>query len=282
MFGSARAPLVDAVITNHNTSALAEVALLSFLLDSGTSDRANIRITVADNWSTDGASARLAKTAALVGAQHAKTRWPHPGADATRRLDSAGDALRDFVVSHQEADYYFFIDSDIEFYGYRTLDAMLDFYSESKNVWAVTAQLERSDALPLPQLLVDGQVHDLAIERSVGGRHGPSRKEFSGRLQPRCPHACTLIGRTETFLNLATRIGLSAAVIMSGDGDIGGFYDNFGLATRVMEVAGYRYEVAPVSVRHAFGGSWAGQHRQAREQTAERRRERLRLQLGLD
>jgi hypothetical protein len=310
--GGAKKPRIEAIITNHNTSALAEVALLSLVQTTRKLDRASLHITVTDNWSTDHAVDRLKRTAALVGATFTTTRWPHAGSAAAMTVDSLGDVWRDFVMSHDDCDFYWFIDSDVELTDDGTAQAMLDVFESHGDIWAVAANLVRSDSLPLNtvqgRLPAASEVFELAVERARGGRHGRSRKVFYGLSHPsgavvpgageganrpltvaeepggahlKCPSACTLIARTDVFATATRVIGFSPAAMLSGDTDLAGWYDDFALMTRVMQAAGYRYAIADTTVRHAFGGTWAAEHYDERANAAERTRQRLSHELGI-
>ena len=310
--GGVAKPHIEAIITNHNTSALAEVALLSLASTTRSLDCATLNVTVTDNWSTDGVD-RLKRTADLVGATFTTTRWPHAGNAASVTIDSLGDVWRDFVLPRDECDYYLFIDSDIEFIDDATVSTMLDTFLSHEGLWAVAADMVRSDSLPLDtvsgRLPRADEVLEFAVERTKGGRQGSSRKVLYGLSHPsgaivpgnvdervarpmgvaeepdgghlKCPSQCTLIARTDIFDTASRVIGFSPVLLLSGDTDLAGWYDDFALMTRVMQAAGYRYTTAATTVRHAFGATWAPEHYDKRATVAERTRQRLCSELSI-
>jgi hypothetical protein len=265
---------VRVLIINHDTSDLAEVALLSLVASTLGWDGGELLVTLSDNTSTDPAAPRLRRTAAELGVEWVTSRWPHPGRVATDRLDSTGDCLRDFILAHDDCDYYWLVDSDIDLPGPGVLDGLLAVARDRDDLWAVTATLLPMDDIPLRQVEVGTDI-EMVLERSVGGRNGRSRKTFTGPLQGRSSHACTLVRRTPFLRSAVELLGLSQTVVLSADPAVGGFYDTFGIATKVMQAAGYAHTTAPVEVLHAAGGSWADHARAERAVRAERRRAEL-------
>jgi hypothetical protein len=264
---------VNCLIINHNTSALAAVSLASTVISTEHWSRDDLAITVMDNSSTDPDVELIVDLAKRLDVPFRSSRWPHPGAKiAARRLDSTGDCLRDFVVQNHDCDYYWLVDSDVEIPAPGVLDSLVAAMDEDPNLWAVTATMTRSDDADLWAQINFGDVMEMAFERSRGGRNGPSRKEFHGPLHVRSSHACTLLRRDEVIVSLAKHIGMSPATVMSGDPSIGGFYDTFGMFTRVLTALGRTYTTVPATVLHAEGGSWATHAYPAR---AERARQRL-------
>ncbi|MFI2710802.1 glycosyltransferase [Micromonospora sp. NPDC018662] len=249
---------VNCLIINHNTSALAAVALASVVLSTDSWSRDDLAITVMDNSSTDPDVALVAEMAKRCDVPFLPSRWPHPGpVIAAKRLDSTGDGLRDFVVQHQDCDYYWLVDSDVEVPAPGVLDALVAAMEQDRNLWAATATMARSDDADLWAQIAFGDIIEMAFERSRGGRNGPSRKEFQGPLHVRSPHACTLVRRDDVVVSVARHVGMSPVGVMSGDPAVGGFYDTFGMFTRVMTALGRTYTTVDVPVLHAEGGSWA-------------------------
>ena len=77
-----------------------------------------------------------------------------------------------------------------------------------------------------------------------------------GTLQPRCHPGATLVRNSATLQRLAASLGFGCAVNLSQDPKVAGFFDTLGLASQVMAVHGFRYEVSTAMVHHFFNVSY--------------------------
>ena len=114
----AERPVVEAVIVNHNTSLFSTLALRSLAASAPVS--CDMRITVMDNHSDDADVDDLRSAVDQVGSAFVRSRWPA----ATGDVNTHGDVLRDLVLSHSAADYFLFVDCDIDFDKPATVDTM--------------------------------------------------------------------------------------------------------------------------------------------------------------
>src|SRR5437588_1723189 len=115
-------PSIEAIIVNHNTSLFAELALRSLVASIRAGDPLDrLQITLVDNHSSDDMSTLLS-VIAETGTRFERSRWPASEAE----VNTHGDVLRDFVLARPDADYYLFVDSDIDFETDAAVQTMLD------------------------------------------------------------------------------------------------------------------------------------------------------------
>jgi hypothetical protein len=267
-----RSPLrITACIVNHDTSCFAELALRSFV-DSHITSRSDIdlELTVIDNHSDDDGISDLKAAAADLGVNFAPSRWPAHDA----RCNTHGDVLRDFVLDHRDADMFLFIDADIMFDEPDTVWTMFDELTGADDLWAVQARyhwIERHVGEGRSLDIWAGTPQDLWI----GIGHTPDHA-FIGRHGARCNPFCTLVRNSDVFLRVAETVGLSAAVTIAQDEEVGGFADTLGPASRALTTHGLRYELSSASVTHFAGVT----HLSVETEVEPKRRECLRLLEG--
>jgi hypothetical protein len=259
--------LVRAIIVNHNTSLFAELALRS-LMWTHTDSNIELVTSVIDNHSTDAWLDRLKDACAVYGAEFALSRWPV----AEKTLNTHGDVLRDFVLSHDDADRFLFVDSDIDFEEAGTVSTLAADLEADDELWAVQARFRFSETRDGP-----GGSLDIWAERAVVLKVGHAIDQWEnvssleGTIQRRCHPGATLCANTPLFRRVADVIGFSTAVRLSADSAHGGFFDTFGLASAAMAAAGKRYALSRATVHHFFMASYDDQHTKARRIECERR-----------
>jgi hypothetical protein len=92
--------VIEACIVNHDTSPFAELCLRSLVAAHPPAEgRPALRVTVADNHSTDDGLIGLEEAAAALGAAFEPTPYPA----SSTPLNSHGDVLRRFALNHRDA-----------------------------------------------------------------------------------------------------------------------------------------------------------------------------------
>ena len=266
-------PLIEAVIVNHNTSLFAELALRSLVATSGEpGEPYRLAVTVMDNHSADD-TGPLVDAVLELGAQFQLSRWPAAGVN----LNSHGDVLRDFVLARPEADYFLFIDSDIDFESDRPLAVMLAELAEDPNLWAVQARfssVERREG--------EGASLDIGAGRPFRASIGEwvwdetSKVPVSGIGHARCHPGATLIRNSQLFQGVARHVGFSSLVVIAADPEVAGFHDTLGMASAAFAGFGSRYALSAARVHHFFMASYDRVHIEAREVDARNRLARFR------
>lgn len=240
--------LVHAGIVNHNTSPFAELALRTLALthrprvESGA-----LVVTVLDNHSTDDDVAELRAAAQELGVAFQLTRWPA----AAPGPISHGDVLRDFVLAHEEATHFLFVDADVAFAEPDCVWSMLGEVARDSSVWAAQARFHPYEAWRGEGASLDiwaGKRHEVWV-----GYNRPPRAPFPGVHKPRLHPACALVANTPVFRRVAETVGLSAAALIARDEDVAGITDTLGLASIVMATHELRYVLSKVAVCHYFG-----------------------------
>ncbi len=243
-------PVIEACIVNHNTSPYAELALRSLVaMHAAPGGPAELRVTVVDNHSTDEGFSELESAAREVGATLERSRWPA----ARSWVNSHGDVLRNFVLTHPDPDYFLFVDSDIVFDRPNGVWTMLREALENPEAWAVQARfhwMEQHDGLGSSLDIWAGQEQRVW----VGMREGRTGHDYPiiGLRKKRCHPGCTLIANSPAFRRVSEVVGLSGAVVVSQDPEIAGFHDTLGLASQAMSVQGLRYILSEAAVVHFF------------------------------
>ena len=234
---------IEACIFNHNTSPFAELALRSLF---ATEQDSLPRVTVSDNHSTDDGLVDLRTAADELGATFIHSRWPAEEAN----LNTHGDAIRDFVLSKRDAEYFLLVDADIVFTQAGTIATMRGELDDRSDAWAVQAAFHWAEEHR-------GSGASLNIghdaERTMTLRNG---RVQTYRGKPRCHPGCTLIRNSAGFLRVAETIGFSCAEVVSGDPDVGGFHDTMGLASHAMATQGLSYFLSAARVVHYFNVSY--------------------------
>ncbi len=259
---------LEACIVNHNTSAFAELALRSFAaMHPADRPSTSSRLWIIDNHSEDGV-AELEAAAAQLGAAFIMSRWPAGEA----RVNTHGDVLRDFVLAHQDADYFLFLDADVMFDHPNTVWTMIDELDAAPpEVWAIQARYHWIEANVGAGASLDvWSGHHQRIWASV---EAPPEGFFEGLHKPRCNPFCAVIRNSDVFLRVATTLGLSASVVISQDETVGGFADTLGLASLALATHGLRYELSSMAVTHFAGVT----HLDPEEEIVPKRRECARL-----
>src|SRR5262245_45741558 len=108
---------IQAVSVNHNTSPYVELMLRSLYAKHPT---LQLNMTVMDNGSTDD----MAGLEAYAAAKKIPIMQSGYSAAATK-LNSHGEILSQFVLSHPDCDYYLFLDADIVFLSPNTINMMM-------------------------------------------------------------------------------------------------------------------------------------------------------------
>lgn len=263
---------IEAVIVNHDTSLFSELALRS-LWALGTA--APLRVTVSDNHSSDADLASLQAACRELGAAFEPTRWPV----AEKRVNTHGDVLRDFVSAGPDADYYLFVDCDIDFDEPDVVGTMLDDLGSDPALWAVQARFrstERSHGEGASLDIWAGRPISVHVGADWGSGMDERPLGVVGHIYPRVHPGCTLVANTPAFRRAVETVGLACAVIISQDEGAGGFLDTMGLASAAMTVAGYRYALSRATVHHFFNASYDDKHVAAREADCRERLARFR------
>ncbi|MEQ7127635.1 hypothetical protein ABN034_24215 [Actinopolymorpha sp. B11F2] len=242
---------IEACIVNHNTSEFAELAVRTLAathadwLSSG-----RLGATVVDNHSTDQGLTDVKAACRELDVRFRQSAWPA----AQAPVNTHGDVLRDFVVGHEAATHFLFIDTDVYFLAQDTVGVMLAELASRPDVWAMQARFawaEENRGLGSSLTVEAGPTQQLWANID-GASVGP----FAGPYKPRCHPALALVPNTAAFRKVADIIGLSAALIIAADPSTAGFADTFGLASLVMQTHGLRYALSEVTVGHYYGVSY--------------------------
>jgi glycosyltransferase involved in cell wall biosynthesis len=270
-------PVVEAVIVNHNTSLFAELAVRSLVASVEQGEPASdLRITVVDNHSTDDVAA-LQEVIHETGATFERSRWPV----SETAFNSHGDVLRDFVLARPDADFFLFVDSDIDFESPAAVQTMLAELDDDRSLWAVQARFVWPE-----ENQGEGASLDIWAGRSFEARVSDvgwdpdALTPVSGAIHRRCHPGATLVRATPLFRAVAERIGFSSLVVVGGDPDVAGFYDTFGMASAFLGVSGYEYALSDVRVHHFFMASYDKVHVEAREVDCRQRLSRFTTRRG--
>jgi hypothetical protein len=264
--------LVRAIIVNHNTSLFAELALRSLMWTHTDDSSIDLLVSVVDNHSTDAELDQLKAACEEHGAEFALSRWPV----AEKRLNTHGDVLRDFVLSHDEADRFLFVDSDIDFEEPATVSTLAADLEADDELWAVQARFRFSEERDGPGGSLDiwaGRPIALKVGRAID--RWDDVNGFDGSIQRRCHPGATLCANTSLFRRVTEVIGFSTAVRLSADSEHGGFFDTLGLASAAMAANGKRYGLSRATVHHFFMASYDDQYTEARRVECERRLKRF-------
>ena len=134
---------IEAVTINQDTSCFVELLLRSLYATHSALD--GIRLTILDNNSTDEMQhwTSLAEDKKIPIVQ---TKW-----DRNTPGNNHGENLRDFVLSHQDCDYFLFLDADIVFVQDETVTTMASELAEAGNdVWAIQARFTEDGETEVP------------------------------------------------------------------------------------------------------------------------------------
>lgn len=248
---------VEAVVVNHNTSPFAELCLRSLRateLGGSSLDALDLRVTVADNHSTDAGLPALRVAADECGAAFETSRWPH----GESTVNTHGDVLRDFVLTRRGAAFYLFLDADIAFLDHGTVARMLQQLSSRDDLWAVQARFASAEKRKAGSSLDigAGQPWPVYAARHDPGTGGHTTFPVAGTGKPRCHPGCALVRNSPTFQRVAETIGFATAILWSQDEQLAGFFDTMALASTVMAAHGLSYELAGVEVVHYFNVSY--------------------------
>lgn len=246
--------MIEAVIVNHNTSDFAELCLRSLVARSSGLDM-QLRITVSDNHSADNGLELLQRATADVGAAFELSRWPADEA----RVNTHGDALRDFVVARPESDFYLFLDADIVFTNDDALPTMIRELEGEPSLWAVQARFVNTERHRGPRASLD--IGAGTPQHLYTGFEGPAsgwRTSFPvvGSGQRRCHPGCALIRNSLPFRRTASRLGFATAVVLSAEAAVAGYYDTMALASAVLSTHSLDYALSAAEVAHYFNVSY--------------------------
>jgi hypothetical protein len=269
--------LVRAIIVNHNTSLFAELALRSLMWAHTGDSSIDLLVSVVDNHSTDAELDGLKGACVEHGAEFVLSRWPL--AEAT--LNTHGDVLRDFVLRHDDAERFLFVDSDIDFEEAATISTLAADLAADDELWAVQARFRFSEMRDGPGGSLDiwaGRPVVLKVGNAID--RWEHQNGFEGSIQRRCHPGATLCANTPLFPRVAQVIGFSTAVRLSADSEHGGFFDTLGLASAAMATNGRRYALSRATVHHFFMVSYDDQHTEARRIECERRLKRFQRTLS--
>jgi hypothetical protein len=244
-------PHIETIIVNHDTSLFAELAVRSLLATH--TPGLDIGITIMDNDSQDDTR----ELQAFAGAKNIP--FLQSGFTTQTSVNTHGEIMRDFILSHTDCDYYLLLDSDICFIQPNTLLTMRNELEAEEGIFAVQARMswdgvnempgsgwhiEAGKALYLRGFLTDHPIEDEELLRAA--------KLWSGKLHPRCHPGCALVKNTPVFRRVVEHIGLSTAWLHGERQSPGGFYDTFGLTSIVMKTHEQRYALSSAFVLHFF------------------------------
>lgn len=134
---------IEAVTINQDTSCFVELLLRS--LYATHSDLDGIRLTILDNNSTDEMQ-HLTSFAEDKKIPIVQTKW-----DRNTPGNNHGENLRDFVLSHQDCDFFLFLDADIVFVQDETVTTMAsELAGAGDDVWAVQARFTEDGETEVP------------------------------------------------------------------------------------------------------------------------------------
>lgn len=209
-----------------------------------------MRVTVADNHSSDDGIRPLRAAVAELDAEFELTRWPaHQATTITH-----GDVLRDFVLARRETAYFLFLDADIVFIQRNTVATMLSELQSSPDAWAVQARYVS------PERRRQGGSLDMgagdAQELDAGFPGSRWRWTVRGSGQRRLHPGCALVANSEALLRTVEMLGLGTFAGLSQDESVAGYYDTMAIASAVMATHGLRYALSSASVVHYFNVSY--------------------------
>jgi len=241
---------INAVTVNHNTSLFAELMLRSLLRCHGT----GLSVTVLDNASSDAHDmASLSAFAAARGIPILQS-----GFDTVQRhINTHGEVLRQFVLSHPDCSHYLFLDPDVYFMDESTIDVMLSELESDESAFAI-----------MPRCTWDGKNdHSLATGNALTGKRCLMRysmcwsegaevptAECEGVLGARLHPFCALIKNSLPFRRTVEEVGLSIASVFAVKSGL--CWDTLGLMTAIMKTHGLGYRLSSAMVFHFFGVSY--------------------------
>lgn len=241
---------IEAVTVNHNTSVFVELMLRSLRLCMHPS----ISITVMDNASSDVDD--MHKLSAYANSQ--SISLVQSGFDTKpKHVNSHGEVLRDFVLSHSDCSHYLFVDPDIYFTDRDAIEVMRDKLDATPSAFAV-----------VPRIILDGDYSSCSLKKSSEYSRGISAMNYSMRWQngAQSPFAeclatmgsrlhpfCALIENSDLFREVVNEVGLSNAWTFEVKN--GTHWDTLGLMTAVMKTHGLQYSRSSVKVLHFSGVS---------------------------
>lgn len=214
---------IQAVTVNHNTSKYVELMLRS--LNAFNISGLKIDITIMDNASDDDGLTDLQAYAKVCGIPICQS-----GFTTKSELNSHGEVLSRYVLSHEKADYYLFLDADICFIQPDTINMMLDLLKSNNHLFAVGTR----------------QTWDADAEIPDDHRQGV----YYDRLHP----ACALIKNSEIFQKVIESIGMTGIKYCFTQGEV--YWDTCKLMTKTMATHGLGYEICDAMVQHFFGVSY--------------------------
>jgi hypothetical protein len=274
---------IEAVVVNHNTSKYTELALRS--LYAHHSPELDVAVTVMDNESED--------TDALQ--DYCRTQsipFIQSGLPARSSVNTHGEVLRSFILSHPDTDYYLLMDADICFVRDNTIESLREDLAGNPGMFAVQARMSIDGAneiqdggfhigagtnLYLKVYTSNKEITDEEFRQLESTAHSRVRSPH-GIYRPRCHPACTLIRNTDAFRLVAEHIGLSSGWVDGKNAWGGtGFYDTFGLTCQAMKTHRQDYMLASSAmVVHFFGVSYETGDLGSKHKTCEERLSALR------
>ncbi len=264
--------LVRAIIVNHNTSLFSQLALRSLLWSHDGDEGIDLTVSVVDNHSSDEDLAALKDACDSLGATFSLSRWPL----AESKLNTHGDVLRDFVLTHEDAEQFLFVDTDIDFEEQGTVTTMTAEVAADDDVWAVQARFRWAEENRGEGASLDiGAGSDIALKVGRASARLDETKGFDGTIQRRCHPGATLCPNSPLFRRVAEHVGFSTAARVSADTQHAGFFDTFGLASAAMTAAGKRYVLSRATVHHFFTASYDDEYAAKRKADCVERLERF-------
>ena len=278
--------MINAVLVNNNTSVFAELAARSFYSMHG--EREDVRFTIVDNSSQD----RTDELEAY--ARSSDIQFRQSGYVASeQQVNSHGEVLRQFVMEHQDCDYYLLLDADLCFIMPDSVDTLVNEISDYDDVWAIHARSRRSTThlfrptrRPVKQDLSEYRSQKMVDRRRIylhcpmepklqaepsGSLVEPPRINYQelddegrkqplitlrGSVKPRCEPCCTLVRNTAVLQRVVDRIGFSPAWIFENVIEGAGGYDTMGLMTAVMTTHEQVYLESSIGVLHFWMASY--------------------------
>ena len=248
---------IEAVTVNHNTSLFAELLLRSLL--AKTPAGLDLSLTVMDNQSKDGPA--LASLQALCGERDIP--FLQSGFDAgAKTVNTHGEVLRDFALSHADCTHYLFLDADVCVLHEHTLPTMLEELIADPQAFGIGAgfHIYWDDDEDGEEEDDDDEEEDdddeemsFTMNYSIKYWEGFERIGLESRTKPapRLHPAFALVENTSLFRDVVREIGFSSA--WTFEEGAGAFYDTFALMTRVMKTHGLHVKQSAVEVLHFFG-----------------------------
>lgn len=242
---------VAAVSVNHNTSAYMELMLRSFFACHARLP--SLTFTVRDNGSTDDTGPLRA-----LAARHGVAVEPS-GFPLTTANNSHGEILSRFVLDHQDASHFLFLDADVCFLEDDTLGTLLRELDSRPDAFGIGPRLSWDGRAEIPQAARDANP-DIC----------------DARLHP----CCALIRNTPLFRRVVETIGLACARYLWAERDE--YLDTFKLMTRVMATHGQTHARSGAMILHFFSVSYAWDTPELAANKARHRDARLAELRGLD